>query len=657
MKSKIPFAGRHRVVIDRLSPSVDGGQFPFKRVLGDQIRFEAHLIADGHDKIRARFCYRRRGEKAWTELSMRDEGNDVYAVDWTPEDIGVYEYDVAAWCDAFDNWHAGFVKKAANQDPQIAVEVQIGADLIKAATKRCKGDPAKELQSWVAHLENDSVSLEDKSALLHDTYLYDRVHAQPDRSLETRLPQPALLTVERELAVFSSWYEYFPRSCVDDGKTHGTFRDAEKRLAEIAEMGFNVVYFPPIHPIGEKNRKGRNNALEAADGDVGSPWAIGSAKGGHKSIHPELGSEADFQHFMEAAQAQGLEVALDIAFQCAPDHPYVKEHPKWFKWRPDGTVQYAENPPKKYQDILPFDFETEDWQALWLELKSVFEFWIEKGVRIFRVDNPHTKAMEFWRWCLLELKTQYPDTVYLAEAFTRPKRKYRLAKAGFTQGYTYFTWRNHAAEMRSYLEELTQSEVSDYFWPNFWPNTPDILHEDLQKGTRATFIGRYALAATLSSSIGIYGPAYEVMDHEPFPGKEEYNNNEKYQLKTWDWEAPGNIRAEISRINRIRNQNRALQRTNNLIFADTDNEHLLAYIKQDFGRSNQIITVVNMDWRWTQMGHVTLPLDVLGISEGQRFRIRDLFDPRETVYEWEGARNFVKLDPTRTPVHIFRVER
>ncbi len=657
MKSKISFAGRHRVVIDRLSPSVDGGLFPFKRVLGDQIRFEAHLIADGHDKIRARFCYRRRGEKAWTELSMRDEGNDVYAVDWMPEDIGVYEYDVAAWCDAFDNWHAGFVKKAANQDPQIAVEVQIGADLIKAATKRCKGDPAKELQSWVAHLENDSVSLEDKSALLHDTYLYDRVHAQPDRSLETRLSQPALLTVERELAVFSSWYEYFPRSCVDDGLTHGTFRDAEKRLVEIAEMGFNVVYFPPIHPIGEKNRKGRNNALEATDDDVGSPWAIGSAKGGHKSIHPELGSEADFQHFMEAAQAQGLEVALDIAFQCAPDHPYVKEHPKWFKWRPDGTVQYAENPPKKYQDILPFDFETEDWQALWLELKSVFEFWIEKGVRIFRVDNPHTKAMEFWRWCLLELKTQYPDTVYLAEAFTRPKRKYRLAKAGFTQGYTYFTWRNEAPEMRTYLEELTQSEVKDYFWPNFWPNTPDILHEDLQKGTRATFVGRYALAATLSSSIGIYGPAYEVMDHEPFPGKEEYNNNEKYQLKTWDWEAPGNIRAEISRINRIRNQNRALQRTNNLIFADTDNEHLLAYIKQDFGRSNQIITVVNMDWRWTQMGHVTLPLDVLGISEGQRFRIRDLFDPRETVYEWEGARNFVKLDSTRTPVHIFRVER
>lgn len=657
MKSKIPFAGRNRVVIDRLIPSVDAGEFPFKRVLGDQIRFEAHLIADGHDKIRALFCHRRRGEKVWNELPMRDEGNDVYAIEWTPDDVGVYEYDIAAWCDPFDNWHAGFVKKAANQDPQLAVEVQIGADLLKAAAKRAKGDASKEIKSWVDHLQKDSVALNDKSALLHDTYAYDRVHAHPDRSLETRLEKPALLMVEREVAVFSSWYEYFPRSCADDGKTHGTFRDAGKRLAEIADMGFNVVYFPPIHPIGEKNRKGRNNALEAAEGDVGSPWAIGSEEGGHKSIHSELGTEEEFKQFIASASSYRLEVAMDIAFQCAPDHPYVREHPKWFKWRPDGTVQYAENPPKKYQDILPFDFETEDWEALWFELKSVFEYWIERGVRIFRVDNPHTKAMEFWRWCLLELKTKYPDTIYLAEAFTRPKRKYRLAKAGFTQGYTYFTWRNYAAEMRAYLEELTQTGVRDYFWPNFWPNTPDILHEDLQKGTRATFIGRYALAATLSSNIGIYGPAYEVMDHEPFPGKEEYNNNEKYQLKVWDWNAPGNIRDEISRINRIRNQNRALQRTNNLIFADTDNEHLIAYIKQDFDRSNQLIVVVNMDWRWTQMGHVTLPLDHLGFAADQKFRIRDLFDPREAVYEWQGSRNFVKLDPSRSPVHIFRVER
>jgi starch synthase (maltosyl-transferring) len=420
-------------------------------------------------------------------------------------------------------------------------------------------------------------------------------------------------------------------------------------------MGFNIVYFPPIHPIGRAHRKGRNNALEATEDDVGSPWAIGSKEGGHKSIHPQLGTMEEFKSLLRDAGEYGLEVAIDIAFQCAPDHPYVKEHPQWFKWRPDGTVQYAENPPKKYQDILPFDFETEDWKALWVELKSIFDFWIEAGVKIFRVDNPHTKPMEFWRWCIMELKREHPDVLFLSEAFTRPKRKYRLAKAGFTQGYTYFTWRNHPQEVRAYVEELTATDVKEFFLPNFWPNTPDILHEDLQNGNRATFMGRYILAATLSSNTGIYGPAFELMEQEPFPGKEEYNHNEKYELKNWDWDRPGNLKNEIARVNHARNTHPALQRTDNIRFVDCDNPRILAYLKQTPDRRDQILVVVSFDWHHTQSGNLLLPLGEMGIGPDKAFKVKDLYDPVQPEYDWRGPRNFIQLDPRRSPAHILQI--
>lgn len=655
MKSMESYSGPARVVIDHIDPSVGGGSFPVKRPLGETFSVLAHALADGHDHLDVRLAYRPLGSRKWQEVPMQDLGNDEFVGQFTPADIGLYEYCIHSWADAFRNWHIGFVKKSDSGDPKIGVELEIGGKLILQAAGRAKGKDAKQLKAWSDFLCDHSRDLMQKVAIARGTELYDLVRSYPDRSLQTSSTVFKLL-VEREKAYFSTWYEYFPRSCADDTTRHGTFADAAGRFAEIARMGFDIVYFPPIHPIGKVFRKGRNNSLEAADDDVGSPWAIGSDEGGHKSIHPELGTMEDFKALIDEAKNFDLEVAMDIAFQCAPDHPYVKKHPQWFKWRPDGTVQYAENPPKKYQDILPFDFETDDWKALWKELKSVFDFWIDAGVKIFRVDNPHTKPMEFWRWCIMELKKAHPEVLFLAEAFTRPKRKYRLAKAGFTQGYTYFTWRNHPEEVREYVEELTQTEVSEFFMPNFWPNTPDILHEDLQNGNRATFMGRYILAATLSSNTGVYGPAFELMEHEPFPGKEEYNHNEKYELKNWDWDRPGNLKNEMARVNHIRRAHPSLQRTDNIRFLDTDNPSLLAYLKQTADRKDQIIVVVNFDWHNAQAGHITLPIQEMGIGSDKSFKVKDLYDPASSGYSWRGAKNYVQLDPRKSPAHIFQVQ-
>jgi starch synthase (maltosyl-transferring) len=628
--------------------------FPVKRCIGDAFHVEAHVIADGHDHLDVILAHRGIGERRWKEVPMNDLGNDEFGGDFTPESIGLHEFRIIGWADDFRNWHVGFVKKSDAGDPKIGVELDIGARLVGEAAARAKGKDAEELAGWAKFLGDHSRDLMQKVNLARQPGFFETVHRYPNRSRETQ-GEICHLLVEREKAYFSTWYEFFPRSCADDASRHGTFKDAAKRFPEIARMGFDVVYFPPIHPIGKKFRKGRNNALEAAPDDVGSPWAIGSSEGGHKAIHPELGSMDDFQDLLKEAEKHGLEVALDIAFQCAPDHPYVEQHPQWFKWRPDGTVQYAENPPKKYQDILPFDFESDDWKALWVELKSVFDFWIDAGVKIFRVDNPHTKPMEFWRWCIGELKCAHPEVLFLAEAFTRPKRKYRLAKAGFTQGYTYFTWRNHPAEFREYLEELTQSEVKEFFLPNFWPNTPDILHEDLQNGNRATFMGRYILAATLSSNIGIYGPAFELMEREPFPGKEEYNHNEKYELKNWDWDRPGNLKNEIARVNAIRQSHPAMQRTANIRFVDTDNSRVLAYLKQTPDRRDQLLVIVNFDWHAQQGGHVVLPLSEMGIGSDRAFEVKDLYDPTQPVYSWRGARNYFSLNPAKAPAHIFQI--
>jgi starch synthase (maltosyl-transferring) len=461
--------------------------------------------------------------------------------------------------------------------------------------------------------------------------------------------------VDRELARFSSWYELFPRSSSPAPGRHGSFADVEARLPYVAELGFDVLYLPPIHPIGRTKRKGPNNAVKSRTGDPGSPWAIGAEEGGHKSIHPELGTIDDFRRLVASAAEHGIEIALDIAFQCSPDHPYVDRHPEWFHWRPDGTVQFAENPPKRYEDIYPFAFDTDQWPELWLELQSVFEFWIEQGVRVFRVDNPHTKPLPFWEWCIGELKTSHPDLVLLSEAFTRPKVMHRLAKAGFTQSYTYFAWRNTKWELTEYFTELSKDESREYFRPNAWPNTPDILTETLQFGGRPAFVSRLVLAATLAANYGIYGPAFELSEHRPRePGSEEYLDSEKYQLRTWDLDRPDSLREVIARVNTIRRENRALQQDWTLAFHTVESDHLLCYSKATEDLDNVVLVVVNLDPHHTQSGWVDLSLDTLGLDSSP-FQVHDLLGGGRFV--WQGSRNYVELDPQVLPAHVFLVRR
>ena len=646
-------AGTRRVVIDHVTPSIDGGRNPFKRVIGDWIPFTVHAFADSHDLVQVELRIRKVDTQEWHVLPMRALGNDEFEATYRTEEIGLFEYEVAGVIDHYGSWSEGFQKKHAEGVP-LDLECRIGAELLEHAADRGDEKHAEQLREWAAHLADSTADIETRTSLALSRHVAGIARSYPQRDWETTSPR-SLMLIERELAAFSAWYEYFPRSCVFDGVTHGTFKDAAKQLPLIHKMGFNIVYFPPIHPIGREFRKGKNNTLTPGRDDVGSPWAVGAKEGGHKSIHPELGTLEDFRGFLDEAEMRGMEVALDIAFQCAPDHPWVKEHPQWFRWRPDGTVQYAENPPKKYQDILPINFESEDWENLWDELKSVFEFWIEQGVKVFRVDNPHTKSMEFWRWCILNIKAKHPEVIFLAEAFTRPKRKYFLAKGGFTHGYTYFTWRNTATELQHYVEELTQSESKEYFWPNFWPNTPDILHADLQSGNRATFIGRYVLAATLSSNVGIYGPAYELLDHEPYPGKEENNHSEKYQLKAWDLDKPGNIRAEIARVNALRNQHEAFQRTFNVLFIPCNNSHIIAYLKQNFDKTDRFIIVVNMDWENKQVGTLDLSPEHLGLAHEGSLRLVDQFAHAPKEYLWKGTNPYLELDPKKSPAHIFQI--
>jgi starch synthase (maltosyl-transferring) len=475
-----------------------------------------------------------------------------------------------------------------------------------------------------------------------------------DRPFAVTYPKALVVSAEREKAGFSTWYEMFPHSCASEAGKHGTFTDCEARLPYIAEMGFDVLYLPPIHPVGRTNRKGKNNAVTTVPGDPGTPWAIGTAEGGHKAINPELGTPGDFKHLMAKAKEYGIEIALDIAFQCSPDHPYVKEHPEWFLRRPDGSIQYAENPPKKYQDIYPLNFETEHWRELWEELKSIVVYWAEQGLRIFRVDNPHTKSFHFWEWLITGVKKDYPDAVFLAEAFTRPKVMYRLAKLGFTQSYTYFTWRNSKSELTDYLIELTQSPVKDFFRPNFWPNTPDILHAYLQNGGRPAFMTRLVLAGTLCSNYGIYGPAFELMENTPRKtGSEEYLNSEKYEIKHWDIGREDSLKDFIGCVNHIRRENPALHRNYNLWFNATSNDSLICYSKHTADLSNIILVVVNLDPRAVQSGTVNVPLNAWGFDTEQSYQVHDLLNDK--LYTWRGEWNPVELDPKVCPAHIFRL--
>ena len=639
---------RSRVIIEAVTPEVDHGRFPAKRIIGDHVVVEADAFIDGHEALSCALLHRRKGAARWQEVQMTPLVNDRWRASFQVNELGRYEYTVVAWHDPYKGWRRDLQKRIeAGQD--VTVDLLIGAALVEAAAGRAGRSDRNTLELAAQKLRNPT---EEAQLVALDERLAATLTRYADRDHQSEYQQVLEIVVDPERARFSSWYEMFPRSAAD-GERHGTFRDVERWLPHIASLGFDVLYFPPIHPIGTTFRKGRNNALTPEPTDVGSPWAIGSPQGGHKAIHSELGTLADFHHLRDRAREFGIELALDIAFQASPDHPYVADSESWFRKRPDGTIQYAENPPKKYQDIYPFDFDSDDAAGLWRELRSVFEYWIEQGVRIFRVDNPHTKPFPFWEWAIGTLKAAHPDLIFLSEAFTRPKVMYRLAKLGFNQSYTYFAWRSHKAELMEYFNEVTQPPVADFFRPNLWPNTPDILTEALQTGGRPAFIQRIVLAATLAASYGIYGPAFEHMHHIPRePGSEEYLNSEKYQLRRWDLTDAASLAPFIATLNRARRENAALQQDRTLRFHRIENEHIIAYSKR--AGENIILVVVNLDPKWAQSGWVQLPLHEWKIAQDERFVVRDLLT--DVTYSWRGEWNFVELDPSQLPAHVLRIE-
>ena len=672
----MPEDGQVRAVIDAVLPQVDAGRFAVKRVVGEALAVTAHVFTDGHDLVRARLCWRRDGQgdgPQWQEAEMLAQGNDVWGASFTPDAQGRWAYTVCAWVDHFQSWRAELKRRVDPAD--ILLAARAGADLAEAAAARAEGEDRESLAGWAKSLREraqavskttidaldtvvaeiaaiKALALNDDMATVADRY--------PDRRHATRYAgaQGLPLVVDRHRAAFSAWYELFPRSAALEEGRHGTFADVQAQLPYVAAMGFDVLYLPPIHPIGRQRRKGRNNTLTPEPGDVGSPWAIGAEEGGHKDVLPALGTLEDFHALVQAANAQGLEIAMDIAFQCAPDHPYVQQHPDWFRKRPDGSVQYAENPPKKYQDIYPFDFETEDWRAMWAELKSVFDHWIGYGVRIFRVDNPHTKAFAFWEWAIAAIKREHPDVLFLAEAFTRPKVMHRLAKVGYSQSYTYFTWRNTRHELMQYFNELAHGPGADYYRPNAWPNTPDILNEHLHDAPRSVFMTRLLLAATLSASYGIYGPTYELMEGRPRePGSEEYLDSEKYQLRHWgalSLEREDSLAAFIATVNRIRNTYAALQSNRELRFFDTSNPYLIAYAKRDAQGENAVLTVVNIDPTFTQDGWVHVDAGWLGVGGVGSYTAHELLT--DQAFTWNDGANYVSLVPSLMPAHVLAIQ-
>lgn len=645
--------GRQRVVIEAVAPAVDEGRFPIKRIQRDRVTVTADAFADGHDEIFVELLYRHESAADWNRVPMTLLGNDRWQADFPVEQLGRYLYTVRGWVDHFRSWKRDFLKRLENAQ-DVKVDKQIGVNLVKSAAKQADKNTATRLDQWCALLTKQTG--DSLRALCQDNEVQTLLDRVQSPHFPTVYERELLVQVDRERARFSAWYELFPRSTSPQPGRHGTLQDVIKRLPYVAEMGFDVLYLPPIHPIGESFRKGRNNSVVAEPQDVGCPWAIGAADGGHTAVLKELGTIADFDALIAAAAKQKLEIAMDIAFQCSPDHPYVSEHPEWFRSRPDGSIQYAENPPKKYQDIYPLNFESSDWQGLWNELKQVFEFWIARGIKIFRVDNPHTKAFPFWEWCIREITKKSPDVIFLSEAFTRPKVKYRLAKLGFTQSYTYFAWRHSRHELTEYLTELTTTNLQEYFRPNFWPNTPDILTEELQTGGRPAFLRRLILAATLSSNYGIYGPPFEHGWCAPLkPGSEEYLNSEKYELHTHDLDRPDSLKPWLARINRIRRQHVALQSNERLRFHPIDNDQLFCYSKCSADLQDVIVVVVNLDSHFTQSGFVELPLQELGLNDDEPYQMHDLLN--DARYAWYGGRNYVELNPQQLPAHIFHIHR
>jgi len=647
--------GRWRTVIEEVKPEIDGGRFAIKRTVSEEVVVEADIFTDGHDALSAVLLYRRESQPQWTKVPMEFLVNDRWRGSFQVTELGRYRYTLIAWADHFKTWRRDLAKKAeAGED--VLVDLLVGARLIEEAGRRASKEEGQILRKWAEDLRADAEPQSARIRLALSAEVAALMEKHPDSRFATTYEKELAVVVDREKARFSSWYEMFPRSCVSEPGRHGTLKDCEARLPYIASMGFDVLYFPPIHPIGRTHRKGKNGVPSGTPTDPGSPWGIGSQEGGHKAIHPQLGTLNDFRRFLDKAKEHGLEVALDVAFHCSPDHPYVKEHREWFKIRPDGTVQYAENPPKKYQDIYPLDFETEQWQELWEELKRVVLFWIDQGVRIFRVDNPHTKPFPFWEWLIQEVKQDHPDVIFLSEAFTRPKVMYRLTKLGFTQSYTYFAWRNTKAELIQYFTEMTQTEVREYFRPNLWPNTPDILTEQLQHGGRPAFMARLVLAATLGASYGIYGPAFELCENRPREaGSEEYLDSEKYEIKHWDIDRADSLKEFIGRVNRIRRENPALHNDWSLRFHKLDNDQLFCYSKSTPDGSNVILVVVNLSPYHTHSGWVELDLDTLGLDPERPFQVQDLLT--NAYYLWQGTRNYVKVNPHSVPAHILLVRR
>ncbi len=638
---------KRTVIIENVSPAVDGGRYPLKREVGAVLEVTADIFKEGHDVLAAFLLYRRLDERAWHEVPMRHVDNDRWAGAFTLAENARYLYTLEALAEPFQSWLADLGKRVdAGQD--VASELTEGAELVRAAARRVRGEQRAALEAYAHRLEQTAPA--EAVAVARDAELLHLMDAALDRTAATRATREFEVVADRERARFAAWYEFFPRSCGAGGR-HGTFKDAEAQLERAAAMNFDVVYLPPIHPVGGSHRKGRNNSLTARPGEPGSPWAIGGPEGGHDAVHPELGTLDDFDRFVEAARRRGLEVALDFAIQASPDHPWVREHPEWFFHRPDGTIKYAENPPKKYQDVYPVSFVGEDPGPLWQEMKRIIEFWIGHGVKTFRVDNPHTKPARFWEWLIRSVQTTHPEVIFLAEAFTRPKMMKVLAKSGFTQSYTYFTWRNDKQELIEYFTEITSPPVSDYFRGNLWPNTPDILHETLQKGGRPAFKFRVAMAATLSSVYGLYS-GYELCENVPFaPGSEEYHDSEKYELKARDWTAPGNLTDYLARLNRIRREHRALQHYDNLRFYTADDPNILWYGKA--AGDDWIFVAVNLDPFQPHSSPVDVPLAAIGLGDDRTYRMRELLT--DASYEWHGPRGFVELDPHQEPAQIFHL--
>ncbi len=641
------------ILIERVQPTVDDGRYPCKREVGDRLEVSADIFREGHDLLDATILYRARDESRWSEIPMRPVGNDRWSGQFRLERNTRYAVTIEAWTDVFGSWVEEMERRTAAGQTDLVSELLEGRELVRRAAAHAEAEGAAALRLALERYDAAS-SQQARLDLLLDPALRRVLSREQERKDRTRYDRELEVVVDRVRGCGGAWYELFPRSQGQIPGRHGTFADCIRRLTDIKGLGFDVVYLPPIHPIGRTHRKGRNNALEAGPTDPGSPWAIGGPEGGHTAVHPELGTLDDFRRLLQAADGLRMEIALDLAIQCSPDHPWVREHPEWFYRRPDGTLKFAENPPKKYQDIYPINFSCEAWESLWDELLRVVLFWVDQGVRIFRVDNPHTKPLEFWEWLIREVQDGHPDVVFLAEAFTRPKVMKSLAKAGFSQSYTYFTWRNFKEELTEYFEELTRSEMAEYFRGNLFCNTPDILPEILQRGGPPAFKMRAALAATLSPLWGIYS-GFELCEAAPVAGTEEYLDSEKYEIRVRDWDQPGNIKDYVARLNRIRSENPALGASRNLRFHQADSAHVLFYGRMTETRDNVVLMAVNLDPFAAHEATLHLPLDELGFAADETYELHELLTDSRAL--GRGARQTVTLDPQVSPARIYKIER